>query len=295
MDREHHRLAETRAQQASAFYELANEFESLYNAVLPWHEQDGTTPIWRDFNRELERVLLPRPPINFLEDPTIMRTMVYAPKRRLLGLEVISVATSYANSNNLLLEEDYVGRPYLLRKPHLSSPNTLHHIFHLARFELATGKAIRNIDSFLEWGGGYGNLAKLVRRIAPASTYVIVDLPLIICLQWIYLATVFGRDEIRVVTDQNEPVVPGKINLLPIGLGLEMIAGIEPEMSISTFALHESPANTVQRVLGSGALGARNLLVALPPCDLVDALSHLAEIVVEPMGSFSRGGLYVFR
>jgi hypothetical protein len=69
----------------------------------------------------------------------------------------------------------------------VSSGNLIHHAYHLARFEEATGQRIDGLGCVVEFGGGYGNMCRTVRRAGFTGPYIILDLPYFSALQRYYL------------------------------------------------------------------------------------------------------------
>lgn len=65
--------------------------------------------------------------------------------------------------------------------------NTIHHRYHLYIFEQITQIKISNLSSIIELGGGYGNMARIIRKMGFNGNYNIVDLPEFCELQKFYL------------------------------------------------------------------------------------------------------------
>jgi hypothetical protein len=138
--------------------------------------------------------------------------------------------------------------------------NSVHHLYHLARFESFRGEAIESVRSVVEFGGGYGNLARLFRNLGDVSTYSVIDLPLFSCIQYVYLATVFGPETVRLVAEPGTEPSEGTIHLLPIPFLKSVLP--EGELFVSTWALSESPAEAYEHVLRRDWFGAREILLA---------------------------------
>jgi hypothetical protein len=65
--------------------------------------------------------------------------------------------------------------------------NTIHHRYHLHMFEKFAGVKIGSLASIVELGGGYGNMARLCRKLGFGGSYSIIDLPEFQVLQKYYL------------------------------------------------------------------------------------------------------------
>ena len=138
--------------------------------------------------------------------------------------------------------------------------NSVHHLYHLARFEAFRGERIESVRTVVEFGGGYGNLARLFRNLADVSTYTVIDLPLFSCIQYVYLSTIFGPDVVRLVEEPGKEASEGTIHLLPI----PFLKSVLPQgaLFVSTWALSESPSEAYEHVLRRDWFGAREILLA---------------------------------
>lgn len=65
--------------------------------------------------------------------------------------------------------------------------NTIHHRYHLHMFEKFTQTKISSLNSIVELGGGYGNMARLCHKLGFMGKYNIIDLPEFQVLQKYYL------------------------------------------------------------------------------------------------------------
>ncbi len=243
------------------FDALRLEFASRWSQVR--HLSDGAfvRGDWHERNEALARDLAPAPPRRFLHHPSILYQMFVGDKY--LGHELPYVTARLHDLREA--REDAVGCPPLSPLPGTgwaTSANTVHHLHHLLRYEEATGRRIADGQVFVEWGAGYGNLAKLIhRRHGNQPTLVLLDTPVFSCLQWLYLASVLGEDAVVLHTGSGQRVADGRINVVPIGL----LAGlaVEADMFISTWALNESEAAAQDAVIARDWFHAPALLLAM--------------------------------
>lgn len=220
-----------------------------------------TIGMWDEVNERLERELLPQPPFGFLSHPLISGQMVMTSGGSFLDRQIAELEMRYTRTQLArILEEDAIGNPLLQCPRYRTSHNSVHHLYHLARFWDATGQDPAAISTVTEWGGGYGNMAKLFSRLRPDVTYTIVDTPLFTSLQWIYLSTALGADRVQLVTRPGQQVIRGRINLVPVHL-VESTE-LRSEMFISTWALSESSTYSQNLVIARDWFGARHLLFA---------------------------------
>jgi hypothetical protein len=69
----------------------------------------------------------------------------------------------------------------------LSNANAIHQSYHLCRFEIETAVKVQEFGFVLEFGGGYGEMRRIVHEIGFRGRYVIFDLPEFNALQRYYL------------------------------------------------------------------------------------------------------------
>jgi hypothetical protein len=248
--------------QRDAFVLRARRFGDVYSGLARLQSPSFSTDYWHSINAELERRLIPRPPIGFLRDRLIAGTMFIDRRGRLLR-EELSYLESRIEPDRLaeLLREDYVGRPPLIRR-YRTSHNTVHHLYHLERYREATGCDLAGFRTVVEWGGGYGNLAKLFRRVSGGRcTYVIIDNPLFVALQWLYLGTILGEASVNLVSAHEAPLTQGALNLVPVGL-VGVLDSARADLFISTWALSETGPDGQEQVFSRDWFGAKRLLLA---------------------------------
>lgn len=248
--------------QKDNFERLKRNFVDYYTKLQRYDITNFTTPLWKEFNKRLKKVFLPRPPFNFLQDPTIMVTMFATAGGKWLNEELQLLKKSFSKKElEFLLEEDYVGEPLILNKEFLTSHNSIDHLYHLAKYQTVTGIDLKKIKTIVEWGAGYGNMIKILRRLKSGKgTYILIDTPLFSCLQWLYLSTILGESTINLLADPSQTVKTNKINIIPLSI-LPFIR-VEADLFISTWALSESSIFSQDYVNNHNWFGAEHLLLA---------------------------------
>jgi hypothetical protein len=198
-----------------------------------------------------------------------------------------------------LLRENRLGGPYITSLRMLASHNTIHHLYHVLRYEHVTQQSLATVGSVVEFGGGYGNLARVMLKLNPELTYTIIDLPVFSAIQLAYLGTILGRDRIHMAGETGE-LAPHKINLLPLPY-LERARDLKGELFVSTWALSECTQLAQRYVAGRSFFGARHLLLAYqaenalfgsPDASLIEpaGFSHVVRERIE----FIRNAHYLF-
>jgi hypothetical protein len=273
------------------FAALAAQFQDRFTAVRGCVDKAYVRPDWAARNAELERDLLPVPPADFLRHPAIRFQMFV--DDRVLAHELPFVRSRLGSDN--LLAEDPAGSPptvALAGTSFQTSSNTVHQLHHLLRYEQATGKRVRDANTIVEWGGGFGSLMRLAVRLhAGNPTCLIFDTPIFSALQWLYLAAVLGSD--CVVLHAAGPVRPveGCVNVAPIGLLAD--TDVDADLFISNWALNESTPAAQEAVLSRKWFNADSLLLAMNAGDPLTRIACDAGARPVPVGDFMPGQQYL--
>lgn len=286
-------LAQKKAYQKTTFSLLGDRFNSLYRDLRMSKQSTFTTPFWNEMNLRFEKVFLPKPPFSFLRLPEIHATM-YNPYRSPISIAALSYLEHRLPKERLeiLLEEDYVGGPALVSSRYRASGSTIFHLHHFMRFAQQVGCDFGEIGTVIDWGGGYGSMARIFDRLATKPyTYVIIDTPLFSCFQWLYLSTILGEERVHLLCNPDDIVQSGKVNLVPLGF-LERFE-IRGDLFISTWALSESSDVAQDYVVNHRWFGAKHLLLAsqksntnLPYADRLVSIAKNCGATVEEIGVF---------
>lgn len=252
--------------QRARYESLKSTFAArLHSATGEGEVSRFMTPLWESMNRDIRRSFSPHPPYAFLRHRLVDRTMFVHSPGLIFDREIEEVKKQFADGDLVsLIREDDVGKPRLIEAatdngPVLTSHNTVHHAYHISRFLAVARPEIDTLRTIVEWGGGYGNLAKIVTRWRPGTTYVIVDTPLFSCIQWLYLSVVFGSETVEFL-DRRTPLAFGRINVLPNSFADSY--ALKADLFISTWALSESSPEAQDYVLTRNWFGAERLLLA---------------------------------
>jgi len=262
--------------QFSNFNNVSNKYTEILNSFGPSvkPEELSNGYFWEDWILKISNSFKNQVSIKFLNQPEISYTMVFSHNngfasaaKRINFLK--KVFTDDVTRN--LLREDFVGGPNIVSFEYLTSANRSHHAFHLARYTELTSKKLWDTSSVLEFGGGYGNMARLLKKMNPELTYTIIDLPELLSLQYVYLGAIFGEEKINCIFNKDQNIASGKINLVPSSLVLNNDVSLMAESFISTWAVTESPKPFQDDVLRKEFFKAKNILIG----SLVDSNNHL--------------------
>ncbi len=262
----------------------------------PW-----VTPLWEGFNQKMAGALTPAPPRRFLRESVIRQSMFVDVRGEWLRSQLALLRAELGEPRmRALVREIPAGDPPLCDASLMTSHNTVHHLSHLVRYMQATGSQLTDSQSVLEWGGGYGNLCRIVRRMHPKlERYIIVDTPLFCGLQWLYLSMALGAHNVHLWLGSGKPPERGAV-IVPVPKANEL--DVEVDLFISTWALSECSPMAQDYVSGTrNWYGAQKLLLAfqasneqLPDAGRLDAIARDAGCNVMPVEVID-DNFYAFR
>lgn len=253
-------LARKKASQRNDFDKLSRNFNSNYQTLKVFSSEKFVTSLWDDFNKRAEKSFLPSPSFSFLNDGTIMLTM--------FGGSSYETEVQYLEKNfkktdlSRLLLEDYVGDPLIVNNKYITSFNSIRQLFLLSLYLKKVKLLPDSFSTVFEWGGGYGNMAKLLMRMSTKPmTYILTDTPLFCCLQWLYLSTVLGSKKVHLVTSTNDKIKKGKVNIIAVGILDSFTYQIKADLFISTWGLSESSKFSQDFVAKRKWFGAKHIFL----------------------------------
>jgi hypothetical protein len=145
---------------------------------------------WGDNIRRLQQLALTEDPRGFLNWDVVLRSMFIDVGRTLrTEIDYLRKLPSFATRWAPALKETSVGLPLPFMWYPRSSANLVHHAYHVARFEAATGTTLTDYDTIVEFGAGYGSFARLSRNLGFAGSFVSFDLPAFSALQQYFLGS----------------------------------------------------------------------------------------------------------
>jgi hypothetical protein len=294
-------LARRGDDQRKRFEERAGSAAEVFRLLEPLRRDAFVVDDWVANMDRLEVAFLPRPPFDFLRDATVLATMVILTGGNVLERELDYLRTQHTGDQlRALLAEEPVGDPIIMEREFATSHQTIHHAYHLARFEATTGVEVSSLDRMVEWGAGYGGMARIQRRLhGGRPTQVLIDLPVFCLVQWLYLTTVFGEDTVSLITAPDQVIEPGRISIVPVGL-VDAVPD-ESDLFLSTWAVSESTAAAQDHVVARKWFGANHLLLGFqessmhfPSASRIGDLAAVDGAKIEPV-EVLRGSRYAFR
>jgi hypothetical protein len=222
-------------------------------------------PKWQSNMSEMEKYFINDFSFGFLNNRVIKSTMfMYTSgvwKKTQLDFIKSFFGIEKAQKN---LRENSIGRPLLNDGRFATSGNTIHHLYHLAKFFKETGTQPEDFDNILEVGGGYGNMARLFKQLNAKATYTILDLPVFSYIQLVYLRTLLGNDAVNLIEKNNTEIKLGKINIFPIDKELleKLGQNMRCNLFASTWALSESNKKMHETIRALGYFKSKYVLLA---------------------------------
>ncbi len=292
-------LARKKSQQKVDFYKLSKNFHSYYKATSQFSFEKFVTPLWKNFNDKAVSSFIPNPSFSFLNDGTIMLTMFGGSS---FDEEIAYLEKNYKKSElSRLLQEDYVGNPLIVSNKYITSFNSVRQLYLLSFYFNKLHISPDSISTIVEWGGGYGNMAKLLHRMSSRRlTYIMTDTPLFCCIQWLYLSTIYGSKQVHLVTSPRERIKKGRITIIPIGLLDSYTNQIKADLFISTWGLSESSKFSQDFVAKRKWFGARRIFLGyqkssknLPTAEYVGELAAESGAKIETLSILPNNSLAI--
>jgi hypothetical protein len=253
---------------------------------------------WQQNISSLESYFVNAMDENFMSNEVINGTMVFT-NREAHKLELKYISETIGKKTVEEIISKNLNSAFLSGKSRRSTLiNSTHHLYHLLQFEQKTGRKIRSIESVVEFGGGYGNMSRIVRNMGVCNTYTIVDLLLFSCIQYVFLSTVTVNERLAFYDESSSR--EAKILLHPL-FRADTSTSLRGELFLSTWALSESTRATFEWVVSCDWFGATNLLLAYNELwkpwqenELEESLTTNGWQVIKEAITFLPGSYYLF-
>lgn len=214
-------------------------------------------PVWEDAGRQFDEIASGGVPFDFLHRQIVGHMMYrtgFGPleEHELAALstgpdEVWRLCKSYAESP--------VGEPIADCDALGISVSSLNKLYYFSR--ILAGRP--RLGTVLDFGAGYGHMCHVLAQLAePMPTFVLVDLPELLPLQYVYLKA-SGVPVVAHTSSSVSRLEEGAANLVPI----QSLVGsdIGCDLFVSTFALSETPAALQRLVAEKRFFGASSLYI----------------------------------
>ncbi len=226
-------------------FELAQSFYSKLENLYQDEPSLKVHPKWEEHEGSLKKNFTPKFLSSFCMIPVISRTMA-------VGKESLPFL-DYANKENpeelnMILrkfEETAIGRPAGRKiDKRFYSHTSIQHIYYLSTVMKQARMLSRKQTIITEFGGGYGNLARIATTVIPEVKYIIIDLPIFLALQYYFLISdnpnlrIGTLDKDSYKTPSNDLIKEYDVLLIPSFI-IEKIE-LETDVLIATYSLTEA-------------------------------------------------------
>jgi putative sugar O-methyltransferase len=221
------------------------------------------TAMWQRHYDHIEKLMLDNHP-QLLRDELVQYAMA------------LSVGAVYQNKQlpylerhwkpqrlcELLLEDPYFS-PFITHERYHTSETMVNHLSHLTFYEITMQKRLQDLRCAVEFGGGYGGMARLLRRLNSKLTHITIDLPLFCFIQEHFLRSIYGENAVKLLLRETDTIEEGKINLIPIGNApcLHQIQQAHADLFIATWSLSEANHFTQETIRNYRYFNAQHLLM----------------------------------
>lgn len=237
--------------QAHDFENVWQNMQKAYHDFLidfDAHDQNLAGAYWMEQKNNFSRILLGDPDKNLWQNRAVFCNMIRSGFEKEQKFELCYLKSCLSDSVKQLVmsykDTDFNGMPFNCQELSCST-NTLGHLFYAAKImEKARSEAMK-IETIVELGGGYGNLARILKSFNPEATIILIDLPEFLALQYLFLVSTMPSVKIIAHKSKIDSYEKGCIHLVPVSQLSSL--DIQADVFISTFALSESP-HVVQKL-----------------------------------------------
>ncbi len=241
-------LAEPTDRERQAITRLRNDLEALAptDPALPL---DPPAKKWRLFTQMLRERCLNDDPRLFLSWEVIRSNMGYRANTR--DLRFLRRSPLWEKLRPALREPSLTNRQPFFAWPE-TSENAVRQAFHIAQFQRKTGAMPTDFDVIVDFGGGYGSMARLIQGLGFRGTYIIFDWPEFLALQRFYLALAEVSAPIEVRPDAlRAPTIAQVSDLEGLRRLLATLPASAKKLLIATWSLSEAPVPLRDEILSA--------------------------------------------
>ena len=164
----------------------------IFNEVLNLSKETVSKKIKKKkthkvFSRNILNLIKNKKLLNFLQNGFIQQ-MFFIHNRLFILFQLLELLfdKNYKVWKNII-KEDSIGNPVRYFLYPKSSGNKIHQAYHLKKFVDSSKLNLEKFKSIIEFGGGYGVMAKMLFKINKNYKYYIFDTPEVNLLQYYYL------------------------------------------------------------------------------------------------------------
>lgn len=228
----------------ASFDDQWHDMQDHYAALKSLKKNDLVHDFWRFAMSQIESIIDGKPDAHFLTQPIILQTMLRSQFGDMQRYEFDYIRRMHNSWHKKLLmrykDTDFGGISSRIKYFNWSV-STLGHAYYVARIL----EQYPNPGTIIELGGGYGNMARIWRQLFPSCVYIIIDLPELLALQYLFLQG-SGSQPVHVCHELPKDFSPG-IYLIPHTCISEI--NCKSDLFVSNFALSECAYDMQQAVV----------------------------------------------
>lgn len=192
--------------------------------------------LWAQYVSMLHQNVQAKDPRRFLQWKFIVLTMVHDADP--CEFAEIRNREDWSEWESALIENSAV-RPYPYLLYPRTSGNAVHLAYSLSKFISATKCNLEKLSGILEFGGGYGGMARIIHNLKFQGSYTIFDLPEFLLLQRFFLS----MQNVKCALEEERSDCKAPIRLISSVQGLNQELGaMEDSLAlIATWSLSEVP------------------------------------------------------
>lgn len=227
---------------AEIWQEMQHHYTALQKALSSanthFSEKELCHPYWQNTKANIQKIVQGSYNPDFLNVPAISSTMVRSGMTIAQEYELCFLNECVNDRTKKFIaayRDAQFGKLPKECAAFQCSSNTLGHLFYAARtIELMD----TDPKTIVEFGGGYGNLARIYSNCFPECTYLIIDLPELLALQYYFLKETMPHKKIIMHTHRAGSYESNAIHLIPVQYLHDM--NCTCDLFISTFAITEA-------------------------------------------------------
>lgn len=183
---------------------------------------------WNSYIKRLHVYISKNDPRSFLRWKPITESMFSSASKCEFDYLITSI-----NNDKLLkaIEETWVGNPPKYKHYKKSSSNFVHTAYNLSQLIDLFKIDVKTLNSIVEFGAGYGCMAKLINNLGFVGKYTIFDIPEFLALQKYYLHSSKIMSNFKFIDK------------------IDKLEAVNPDILISTWSLSESPISLRDKFL----------------------------------------------
>ncbi len=241
-------LAEPTDRERAAIARLRSDLEVL-TPTDPMLPLDPPAKKWRLFTQMLRERSLNDDPRHFLSWEVIRSNMGYRANTR--DLRFLKRSPLWEKFQAALREPLSTNRQPFFAWPE-TSENAVRQAVHVAQFYQKTGAVPTDFNVIVDFGGGYGSMARLIQGLGFRGTYIIFDWPEFLALQRFYLTLADVPAPIEVQPEiLRAPAIVQVSDLTVLKRLLAALPSSAKRLLIATWSLSEAPVSLRDEILST--------------------------------------------